>query len=154
MHALVHHVRQFPGEVHGIANAGIHALTADRTVDVCGIAEEEGPPSTELHGDAVMDVVGREPVHLVDIDVHLVEHSSADVIPRELMVALCRLMHDADETCASSALERKHRQKVCTLEIDVNLAVHRRSRALDVGHVEDVIVSSARKADPQFCAHG
>ena len=60
-------VGQFPGEVHGVADAGVHALAADGAVDVGGVAEEEHAASVEVIGDAVVDAIGREPVHIVDV---------------------------------------------------------------------------------------
>ena len=37
------HRRQLPGEVHGIAHAGVHALAAGRAMDVAGITGDEDP---------------------------------------------------------------------------------------------------------------
>src|SRR2546429_1737023 len=34
--------RQFPGEVDGVADAGVHPLPADGAVDVRSVAEEKG----------------------------------------------------------------------------------------------------------------
>ena len=39
--AAVQDVGEFPGEVDGVADAGVHALAADGAVDVGGVAEEE-----------------------------------------------------------------------------------------------------------------
>src|SRR6185369_10989887 len=76
-------VGQFPGEVHGVADAGVHALAADGAVDVGGVAEEEHAALTEFLGDAMVDVVGAEPVYFVDLDAEAVDGGGADVVPGE-----------------------------------------------------------------------
>src|SRR6516164_655261 len=57
---------EFPRQVDGIANAGIHALAAGRTVDMRGIADKERAALAEMLCDPVMDMVGREPVDPLD----------------------------------------------------------------------------------------
>ena len=42
------HRRQLPGEIDGVTDTGIHSLTADRAVNVCGIAEQEHATPTEV----------------------------------------------------------------------------------------------------------
>ena len=53
--------RQLPGQVVGVLQAGVHALRADRAVDVGGVAEQEAAAVAEARGAAVMDAVGGEP---------------------------------------------------------------------------------------------
>jgi hypothetical protein len=48
--------RKFPGEIDRSADPGVLALPADRTVDVRGIAEQEGAAFAELFGYAMMHV--------------------------------------------------------------------------------------------------
>ena len=81
--AVVEDVGQFPGEIHGVADAGVHALAADGAVDVGGVAEEEHAAFVEVLGDAVVDVVGAEPVYFVDVDAEAVDGGGADVVPGE-----------------------------------------------------------------------
>ena len=38
---------ELPGEIHCISDPGVHALPADRTMDVCRIAQEERPSAPE-----------------------------------------------------------------------------------------------------------
>ena len=57
--------REFPGEIDGVADPGIHALAAGRTVDVRGVAEQEGATFAEMLGHPVMHMIGREPVDLL-----------------------------------------------------------------------------------------
>ena len=46
--------------------AGVHALRADRAVNVRGIAEQEAAALAKTLGAAVMDAVGRKPVALFE----------------------------------------------------------------------------------------
>src|SRR5262245_47861268 len=41
----------------------------------------------------------------------------------------------------------EHREEVGAVERNVNLTIHHRSACFDVGHVEEVLVGSAREAD-------
>src|ERR1700740_3726739 len=64
----VYDQRQFPGEVVGVLDASVHALSADRAVNVGGIAGEEGVPFPIVVNDAVVhDEVGK-PHRLKDFD--------------------------------------------------------------------------------------
>ena len=45
--ASVQHRGELPGEVHGVADAGVHPLAADGAVDVRGVAEQEGAALAE-----------------------------------------------------------------------------------------------------------
>src|SRR5262245_25246432 len=56
--ALLENCGQLPRQVHRITDTGVHPLPADRTVHVCGVAEEERATIAETAGDAMMDVVG------------------------------------------------------------------------------------------------
>ena len=71
MRPAVQHGGELPGEVHGVADAGVHALAADRAVDVRGVAEQEGAALAEVLRHAVVHAVGREPVHLLDLDLQV-----------------------------------------------------------------------------------
>ena len=60
------HRRELPGQIDGIPDAGIHSLSADGTVNVRCIAEQEHVAPPEVGGDAMMHVIGGEPVDLAD----------------------------------------------------------------------------------------
>ena len=77
---------ELPGQVHRVADAGVHALSADRTVDVRGVAEQERAALAEMIGDAMVHAVGREPVHALDVDAHPLDHALAHVVPRQVLV--------------------------------------------------------------------
>src|SRR5262245_13213170 len=77
VHALVQDCGKLPREVHGIADAGIHALPADWTMNVGGVAQQECAPAAEPVGDSMVHAIGREPVHALDVDPEPVEHAVA-----------------------------------------------------------------------------
>jgi hypothetical protein len=48
-------------------------------VDVSRIAEQEGAALAEMLGHPVMNMVGRKPVHLLDVDLEIRDRPVADV---------------------------------------------------------------------------
>ncbi len=50
-------------------------------MDMRGVAENERTTVAETIGDSMMHPVGREPVHVRDVDVHPLEHVLAHVVP-------------------------------------------------------------------------
>src|SRR5439155_19496445 len=131
---------QFPREIHGVADPRIHALPADGTVDVRGVADEKRPTGTETVGDAMMHAIRREPVHPRDVNPHPVDDTLADVVPRQLIVLMLALVaNGADEPRAPIAVQREHAEKIGPVESDVHLSVHARSAAADVGDAERLL---------------
>src|SRR5439155_4573823 len=53
--------RKLPSQIVGILQSGVHALCADRAVDVCRVAEQEASVVAESRGTPVLDAVGGEP---------------------------------------------------------------------------------------------
>src|SRR5207253_9367605 len=131
--------RQFPGEVDGVADAGVHPLAADGAVDVRSVAEEKGAALSEARRDAMVHVVRREPVHAPDIDAQPLQEALAHLVPTELLAFLLRLgANGADQPGAAFSLEREDGGKVALVDGDVQLAVHERPAGLDVSDVEKV----------------
>jgi hypothetical protein len=88
---------EFPGEVHRITDAGVHALSTHGTVDVRGVADQERATLAEMIGDPMVHVIGREPVHALDVDSHPLDHALAHVVPRQFPVLVFGfLAHCAD----------------------------------------------------------
>ena len=54
---------KFPGQIDGIANPGVHALPADRTMNVSRIAEQKRASLSEMLRDTMMNMIGRKPVY-------------------------------------------------------------------------------------------
>ena len=68
-------------------------------MNVRGVAEEEGAVVAEAFGDAMVDAVGGEPVHALDVDRNPVEDALGDVLPGEVVARLLGLFvaYGADE---------------------------------------------------------
>ena len=148
-------VGQFPGEIHGVADAGVHALAADGAVDVGGVAEEEHAAFVEVIGDAVVDVVGAEPVHFVDVDAEAVDDGGADVVPGEAAGFVGEFVADgADEAGVAGVVEGEDREEVGFVECDVELAVDHRAGGGDVGDVEEAGVGAAGEVGADYVADG
>src|ERR1700745_2293359 len=74
---------QFPGEIDRIADARIHTLSAGGAMDERGVAKQEGAALPEILRHAVVDVIGREPVHCLDLDLEIVDDPPADILEFE-----------------------------------------------------------------------
>src|SRR5262249_17576229 len=124
--ASVQHRGQLPREVHGVPDAGVHALPADRAVNVRGITHEEHASASEMVGHSMMDVVGGEPVHASYIDTHPLDHAPADILPgqRGTPVRSQRLVsHRANQAGPTWILQRKHGKKIGAVERDMDIPV-------------------------------
>ena len=99
---------ELPREVRGVADPGVHALSADRTVNVRRVTGYECMPSSKMIRDAMVHVIGREPVHVPDVDAHPSNDLLAHVVPREILVLMLELLsHGADQPRASLPFEWK-----------------------------------------------
>ena len=108
-----HHQRELPAEVVGVLQAGVHALRADRAVDVRGIAEQETAARAEALGAAVMDAVGREPVAFVESEFGgRLRAQSRDHLLEGEVVAIAQLgRQDADQAPVILPAHREEQMK-------------------------------------------
>ena len=89
--------RQLPGQIDGVANSGVHALAAGGTVDVRGIAEQEGAALAEMLRHSVMHMIGRKPVYSPNVDLEVFDRPVADILEFERIGAIGTLVaHRAD----------------------------------------------------------
>jgi hypothetical protein len=77
-------VRYFPAEIDGIADFGVHALAACRTMNVGRIANEESAPHPEFLSNAMVDAIGREPIHLRHFHIKKWLNLGADIFKGEV----------------------------------------------------------------------
>src|SRR5262249_198824 len=75
--------RQFPGKIDGITDAGIHALSTGRAVDVSGVPQQECPALSEMVRYSVMHMIGGKPVHFQDLHLQVSDRSITDVLKSE-----------------------------------------------------------------------
>ena len=75
--------------------------------------------------DPVVDVIMRKPVHLPDREVEVFNGARADVLELyELGMLEAFAANGPDQPGAPLARERKHREKIGLIEIDVQFAIH------------------------------
>ncbi len=118
------------------------------------IAEQEGAPLAEMLRHPVMHLIGREPVHLFDVDLEVIDRAVADVLELELVGMIGPLVPDgSDQARPALPGQGKDGQKIGLVEVDVQLAVERRAGGLDIGDVEDLSIGAAGKACPDRLAH-
>jgi len=107
------HCSELPREIDGVADSGVHALTANGAVNVRCIAQQKCAAVPEFRNDAVVDVIRREPIDPLDVDADPLDDAPADVVPSELVVRNVRLFLDRpDQTRARFALQRENAEKI------------------------------------------
>ena len=117
------------------------------------VPQEKRAARPEVSGDAMMHMIGREPVDSRHIDAQAFDNAAAQVFPFERVVLRFRRLFDCpDETRAFVALHRKHRQKIRLVERKMQLFVHYRTGRFHVGDVEQMLVGPSRKAGMQGLA--
>jgi hypothetical protein len=149
------HRGQFPGKIDGIADPGVHALATNRTMDMRRIAQQKGAALAKMIRDAVVHAIAREPVHLLDFNFQMVDRAVADIgeLQRGVVVAV-GFPHHADQPHTFLQRERKDRQKIGFIEIDMEFAIDRRPGTIDIGDIESLLVSASRKSRFHGLAHG
>src|SRR3981081_2505467 len=97
-----------PGEIEGVANPGIHALSAGRAVDVRCVGGQEGSSFAEMLGHPMMHMIGRKPIDLLDLAFEVVDLPVADVFKRQRIGAVGSLVaYRSDQARSSSSGPRE-----------------------------------------------
>ena len=151
--AALQHRGKLPRQIYRVADARVHSLAADGTVNVRSIAQKKRTARTESNGDAMMHVIGREPIHALHVDAQTFDDAAAYVFPlQRVVLRFRRLPNPADETRTSIALHWKNSQKIHIVERGVQLMVHHRTAPVGVGDVEQMTIGSSREAGAQLLA--
>jgi len=101
-----------------------------------GVAEQECPPLAESVGDAMVDAVRGEPMDLLNLDAHPLDHALTHIVPRQVVVPLRRIgAHRTNETRPPLVFERKDEEKIGRVEGAVQFAVHHGAAGVDIGDV-------------------
>ena len=133
-----------PRQVHRVADAGVHALGTDRAVDMGRISHEEGTALPEPAGHAMVHVVGGEPVDLGDRELQVLDGPIADVVKGQFMTPVGQVLtYGAHQADAPRFLQRKDRQEVGFVEIDMEFVIGGRALRLDIGDVEEPGIRAA-----------
>src|SRR6266550_334788 len=119
-------------------------------MNVCGIAEKERATHAKLCGDAVVHVISRKPVHAIDRQLHVLDDSLTDIRKPEFFSAIRRIFTNAaNQSNMPVSFEWKEREKIRVIELEIDLAVYRRSMGFDVGDIEQLGVSPAGESNIQ-----
>jgi hypothetical protein len=95
----------------------------------------------------MMHAIGREPTHLVDLDLEVVDHAAPDVLEPERTGTVGALVpHGSDQTGTAIAGQREDGEKVGLVEVGVQFAIDGTTGRLDVGDVEDLAIRPTLKA--------
>ena len=146
------HLGQLPAEVHRVADAGVHPLAAGRAVDVPGIAGEEGTALAEGGGDPVVDVVGGEPVHLLDAHAEQRLGIGAELLEAEAGTVAERRGDDADQPVHAAAAHRQHQREALRGEVDREVGLEGAGEP-DIGDVEELAIGAAGEAEAERLPH-
>src|SRR6266404_1645603 len=137
---------EFPGQIDGVADPGIHALPADRTMNVCRIADHKRASFSEMLGYTMMNMIGRKPVYFFDIDLEILDNPAAVILEVERVGPIGAIVtHCPDQPGASLPGERKQDEEISLFEVDVQLTIDCRTGRLDVSDIKDMMVGAARK---------
>jgi hypothetical protein len=138
----------------GIADAGVHPLAAGGAVDMRGVTEQKSATLAEVLRHPMMHVIGREPVHLVDLNLKVIDRPAADVFELQRISMIGALVsYGSDQTSPAFARQGEDGKEVGFVEIGVQFAIERRTSRLHVGDVEDLAVGSAGKAGAESLPH-
>ena len=123
-------------------------------MDMRGVAEQESATLAEVLRHPMMHVVGREPIHLIDLDLEVIDRPAADILEFQRIGMIGALVpHRSDQTSAAFAGQRKDGKEVGFVEVDVQFAVDRGAGRLDVGDIEELAIGPAGKAGAEGLAH-
>src|SRR5262249_25465084 len=131
--AASEHGFEFPRQIDGVADPGIHALPAGGTMNVCRIAEQKRAPFPEMLRYTMMNMISRKPVYFFDIDLEVLDDPAADILEFERIGAIGAVVtHRPDQSRASLPGERKHGKEISFFEVDVQLTIDCRAGRLDI----------------------
>jgi hypothetical protein len=115
---------------------------------------EKRASAAKLIRHAMVHVICREPVDELDVDAHPLDDALADVVPGQRVAPVRDLISDgSDEPGAMCTIQRKHGEKVRSVERDVDIAVHHRATRIDIGDVEQMLVCPAWETNRQRLAN-
>ncbi|MND83052.1 hypothetical protein D3C80_748990 [compost metagenome] len=118
------------------------------------ITQQEGTFAAKLLGHPVVHPVSGEPVDLLYLDLQMLHGPLADIFEAQVLRVLGAFVaHRADQSCAATAGQREHGKKVCFVQVHMQLAIKRRTCAVDIGNIEHLLIGAAGKADAQDLAH-
>ncbi len=149
------HGRELPGEVDGIADAGVHALSACRTVHMRGIAQQEDAAMPEAFGDPVMNAIGGEPVDLVDHEPNGADCFTADVLDGQCLVLVDTVLAYRSDQARLVRSIGQEQHEFRTFENDGDFAVGLVGLGFHVGDVKQLIIGAAFETGAERLAdHG
>ena len=148
--------RELPGQVVGILQAGVHALRADRAVDVRGVAEQEAAAVAEARGASVMDAVGGKPGAGLERQSgsRLVAQGGNHGLEVHVVPVAQGRRQDADDPPVILPAHGEQQVKAILPQVDVDLVRNHAARHLRIGDEEHVLVGRARERDAVQLAHG
>jgi hypothetical protein len=126
-----------------LADAGIHALTASRAVDVTGVTQQEHTALTEAAGDAVMDMIGGKPVYLRDRKSGLPRDIRRTILKAERRLAAHTLGNQPDETDMPFLLHWEGGVEASPTHEDMQLAIGGRAGCGYIGDIEEILIAAA-----------
>ncbi|MNT49992.1 hypothetical protein D3C72_1868830 [compost metagenome] len=102
----------------------------------------------------MMHAVGREPVQLLNLDLHMFDGATAHVFELQGVRLLGTFVaHGTDQARSTAAGQREYRQKIRLVQIHMQFAIERRAAGLDVGDIEHLLVGTAGKTGVEGLAH-
>src|SRR5439155_5799619 len=148
--------RELPSQVVRVLQSRVHALRADRTMDVRGVAEDKTAPVAETHGAAVMDAVSGEPQALLERQSaarFLTQRWNHDLKP-DVLLAAQPFGENSYEPPVILASHRKEEVETLAPQVNIDLVGDHASRHFRIGDEEHVLVRRAGERDATGLAYG
>ena len=105
-------------------------------MNVSRIAKQKDTAGPEAVGNAMVDAVGREPMHGRDMELQMSDRPAADIVKAQFAVWIDTIAEDTDQPHTFAGLERKDDREILVLDVDMHRAIDRRPRRIDIGHIE------------------
>ncbi len=147
--------RQLPCEIVGVLQSGVHALRADRAVDVRRVAQQEAAAAAKALGAAMRDAIGGEPRARLERErgSRLGAHRRHHVVERDVVSIAQLRRHDADDPPVVRAAHREEKMESRAPQVDVDFVRDHVPRHFRIGDEEHVLVGRARERDAGELAH-
>src|SRR5258708_13151215 len=121
-------------------------------MDMRGVAQQDSAAVAEVLRHPMMDVIGREPIDLLDPDLEAIDRPAADILELERLGMLGALVpNGSDQTSPAFAGQGEDGEEVGLVEVGMQFAVYGGTGRLDIGDIKNLTIRppvTARPAHP------
>jgi len=139
---------ELPRQICCIAKPSVHALSANRAVEMCRIAADEYTSADlGVFGGKGVHRVGGEPARLFDIELGAFFHCVSDICESDIVIVRLFLWHNASDTGEAIVVEGNVKAEAIAGETRVQVVGALVAGHNDVGDVESLRIGAASELD-------